>query len=125
MASRVASRPLHPEVELASMPKQPPTAETTQAIEELCQWTCEGLESTQRCQLKDSTQRCQLKELQEQFTDIFAAGNEDCTLTSLVQHYTNTGDACPTRLRPRCLPLWGPYPCGGIFRFLFLLSICL
>lgn len=66
-----------------------------EAVEDLYQRSCEGLEADQRRQLR---------ELLELFADIFAAKDEDCTHTNLVQHDIDTGDARPIRLRPRRLP---------------------
>ncbi|KAI3363837.1 hypothetical protein L3Q82_001439 [Scortum barcoo] len=58
--------------------------------------SCEGLEAGQRLQLR---------ELLDLFSDIFAAKDEDCTHSSLVQHNIDTGNAHPIRLHPCRLPL--------------------
>lgn len=78
-----------------SQPPQPPSTETKQAIDDLFHRSCEGLEEEQRHQLK---------ELLDMFADIFAARDEDCTHTGLVQHDIDTGGSHPIRLRPRRLP---------------------
>ncbi|KAK2922219.1 hypothetical protein Q8A73_001704 [Channa argus] len=52
----------------------------------------------------DAAQRQQLNRLLQDFVDIFAAKDEDCTRTGLVQHHIDTGDAPPIRLRPHRLP---------------------
>ena len=46
----------------------------------------------------DAQQSQQLRDLLQQFTDIFAAQNQDCTQTNLVQHSIDTGMALPIRL---------------------------
>lgn len=46
-----------------------------------------------------------LKDLLEGNTDLFAARDEDCGQTALVQHSIDTGSAQPNRLRPHCLSL--------------------
>ncbi|KAI3369348.1 hypothetical protein L3Q82_007586 [Scortum barcoo] len=76
-----------PAAEVASPPAQPPSTETKQAIDDLYD------------------QRLQLRELLDLFSDIFAARDEDCTHTSLVQHNIDTGNAYSIRLHPRHLPL--------------------
>ena len=73
----------------------PPSAETKQALQEMCLRSCEGLDERQCSQVRD---------LLDRYADIFAARDEDCTRTSLVQHEIDTGDARPIRLRPRRLP---------------------
>ncbi len=50
-------------------------------------------------------QQEQLQHLLRDFVDIFAAREEDCTRTALVQHHIDTGPAAPIRLRPHRLPL--------------------
>ncbi len=50
-------------------------------------------------------QQEQLQHLLRDFVDIFAAREEDCTRTALVQHHIDTGTAAPIRLRPHRLPL--------------------
>ncbi|KAI3361354.1 hypothetical protein L3Q82_013536, partial [Scortum barcoo] len=89
------SMPL-PATEMTFPPAQPPSMETKQAIDDLYDRSCEGLEVGQRLQLR---------ELLDLFSDIFAAKDEDCTHTSLVQHNIDTGNAHPIRLHPRRLPL--------------------
>ena len=61
----------------------------------MCLRSCEGLDELQRSQVRD---------LLDRYADIFAARDEDCTRTSLVQHENDTGDARPIRLRPHRLP---------------------
>uniref|UniRef100_A0A3P9JWP4 ribonuclease H n=1 Tax=Oryzias latipes TaxID=8090 RepID=A0A3P9JWP4_ORYLA len=51
------------------------------------------------------TQKEQLGCLLQEFWDIFAAREEDCTRTGLVQHHIDTGEANPIHLRPHRLPL--------------------
>ncbi|CAI5657278.1 unnamed protein product [Oreochromis niloticus] len=72
------------------------STETKLAVEDLYQRSCEGLQADQQRQLR---------EILDLFADIFAAKDEDCMQTSLVQHDIDTGDARPIRLRPRRLPL--------------------
>ncbi|CAI5669469.1 unnamed protein product [Oreochromis niloticus] len=72
------------------------STETKQAVEDLYHRSCEGLQADQQWQLR---------EILDLFADIFAAKDEDCMQTSLVQHDIDTGDARPIRLRPRRLPL--------------------
>lgn len=81
--------------EATTQDSQPPSEETSQAIEELFQRSCEGLDVDQKRQLRD---------LLNCFADIFAAKDKDCTHTNLVQHEIDTGEATPIRLRPRRLP---------------------
>ncbi|KAI3360647.1 hypothetical protein L3Q82_002512 [Scortum barcoo] len=85
-----------PATEVTFPPAQPPSMETKQAIDDLYDRSCEGLEEGQRLQLR---------ELLDLFSDIFAAKDEDCTHTSLVQHNIDTGNAHPIRLHPCRLPL--------------------
>lgn len=40
-----------------------------------------------------------LKDLLQDFTDIFAAVDEECTQTNMVQHHIETGNAAPIQLR--------------------------
>lgn len=74
----------------------PPSPTTAQAVHDLWQRSSEGL---------DSQQSQQLKALLHEFMDIFAALDEECTQTGLVQHVIDTGTAAPVRLRPHRLPL--------------------
>ncbi|KAI3373186.1 hypothetical protein L3Q82_006504 [Scortum barcoo] len=83
-------------VEVTSPPAQPPSTQTKQAIDDLYDRSCEGLEADQRLQLR---------KLLDLFSDIFAARHEDCTHTSLVHHNIDTGNAHPICLHPRRLPL--------------------
>ena len=46
-----------------------------------------------------------MKDLLQEFLDIFAARDDECTRTGLVQHTIDTGTAAPIRLRPYRLPL--------------------
>ncbi|KAK2912645.1 hypothetical protein Q8A73_006758 [Channa argus] len=87
----------------ASVPQQPPprayappSDETAAAVAELAQRSGGHL---------DAAQRHQLNRLLQDFVDIFAARDEDCTRTGLVQHHIDTGNAPPIRLRPHRLPL--------------------
>uniref|UniRef100_A0A3Q1J2D2 ribonuclease H n=1 Tax=Anabas testudineus TaxID=64144 RepID=A0A3Q1J2D2_ANATE len=73
-----------------------PTTETADAVRELGQRSGAHL---------GEQQREQLQQLLAEFVDIFAARDEDCTRTGLVQHHINTGEAQPIRLRPHRLPL--------------------
>ena len=73
---------------------QPPSSDVDNAIQELYQRSSEGLDAQQSQRLRD---------LLQQFTDIFAARNQDCTQTNLVQHSIDTGTALPIRLRARRL----------------------
>lgn len=83
-------------ISTSPLPPHVLSAETKQAVDDLYRRSCEGLQADQTCKLR---------ELLERFADIFAARDEDCTHTSLVQHDIDTGDARPIRLRPRRLPL--------------------
>ncbi|KAK2887927.1 hypothetical protein Q8A73_019375 [Channa argus] len=74
----------------------PPSDETAAAVAELAQRSGGHL---------DAAQRQQLNRLLQDFIDIFAARDEDCTRTGLVQHHIDTGDAPPIHLRPHRLPL--------------------
>ncbi|CAL9701640.1 unnamed protein product [Knipowitschia caucasica] len=74
----------------------PPSTETVNAVKELWQRSSEGL---------DQCQKEQLKHLLDRYVDIFAARDEDCTQTRLVQHSIDTGSAPPIRLRPHRLAL--------------------
>ncbi|KAK2894334.1 hypothetical protein Q8A73_016818, partial [Channa argus] len=87
----------------ASVPQQPPprayappSDETAAAVAELAQRSGGHL---------DAAQRQQLNRLLQDFVDIFAARDEDCTRTGLVQHHIDTADAPPIRLRPHRLLL--------------------
>ncbi|RXN24698.1 Retrovirus-related Pol poly from transposon [Labeo rohita] len=90
-AQTSASQPLSPHVLLAH-----PSPETVAAVEELGRQSGEHLSAPQQEQLQ-----CLLRD----FVDIFAAREEDCTRTALVQHHIDTGHAAPIRLRPHRLPL--------------------
>ena len=48
----------------------------------------------------DVPQSRQLRLLLEEYGEIFAARDEDCRRTGLVQHAVDTGSARPIRLRP-------------------------
>uniref|UniRef100_A0AAV2K2W5 ribonuclease H n=2 Tax=Knipowitschia caucasica TaxID=637954 RepID=A0AAV2K2W5_KNICA len=74
----------------------PPSTETVNAVKELWQRSSEGL---------DQCQKEQLRHLLDRYVDIFAARDEDCTQTRLVQHSIDTGSAPPIRLRPHRLAL--------------------
>uniref|UniRef100_A0A669DN06 ribonuclease H n=1 Tax=Oreochromis niloticus TaxID=8128 RepID=A0A669DN06_ORENI len=80
----------------ASQPDKSPSTETTEAVGDLWQRSSVGLNVDQRQRL-----RCLLDEN----VDIFAASDEDCRQTGLVQHTIDTGSAQPIRLRPHRLPL--------------------
>ena len=73
-----------------------PSEETRQAVQDLCARSEEGLLPAQKLRLR---------QLLQGFIDIFAARDEECVGTRLVQHDINTGNAHPIRLRPRRLPL--------------------
>ncbi|KAL1254314.1 hypothetical protein QQF64_016543 [Cirrhinus molitorella] len=73
-----------------------PSPETVAAVEELGQQSGSHL---------NRLQQEQLQQLLQEFMDIFAAREEDCTRTALVQHHIDTGHAAPIRLRPHRLPL--------------------
>ena len=64
-------------------------AETRQAVSDLRQRSCEGLEANQRSQPE---------ELLEQLSDLFAARDEDCMHTSQVKHNIDTKGAHPIHL---------------------------
>ena len=55
---------------------QPPSSDVDNAIQELYQRSSEGLDAQQSQQLRD---------LLQQFTDIFAARNQDCTKTTKLE----------------------------------------
>lgn len=69
---------------------------TVQAVQELAQWSSEQLNPQQSALLRD---------LVQEFLDIFAARDYECTWTGLVQNTINTCTAVPIRLRPYRLPL--------------------
>lgn len=57
------------------------------------------------CGLHLTTQEKErLLNLLGEIVGIFAAKEEDCTSTGLVQHHFDTGDATPIRMRPHRLP---------------------
>ena len=97
-ASTPTSVPAQPQPAPASSPEPavPPSAETTEAIKDLWQRSKDGL-NPQQCQ--------ELKQLLEDYMDIFAARDEDCKHTGLVQHAIDTGSAKPIRQRPHRLSL--------------------
>ncbi|KAL0972692.1 hypothetical protein UPYG_G00193550 [Umbra pygmaea] len=74
-----------------------PSSETTKAVHDLGGRSSNGLNPQQQQEVK-----CLLNE----YTDIFAAKDEDCTQTGLVQHAIETGSAQPIRLRHHRLSLW-------------------
>uniref|UniRef100_A0AAV2MR94 Gypsy retrotransposon integrase-like protein 1 n=1 Tax=Knipowitschia caucasica TaxID=637954 RepID=A0AAV2MR94_KNICA len=74
----------------------PPSTETVNAVKEMWQRSSAGL---------DQCQKEQLRHLLDRYVDIFAARDEDCTQTGLVQHSIDTGSAPPIRLRPHRLAL--------------------
>ncbi len=81
---------------------RPPSPETVVAVEELGRRSGEHL---------STPQQEQLQHLLREFVDIFAAREEDCTRTALVQHHIDTGPAAPIRLRPTdCLSLSARLP---------------
>lgn len=75
---------------------QSPTQGNKQAMDDLFERSCGGL---------DGTHRQKLCTLLDNFADIFAAKEQDCTHTYLIQHRIDTGNALPIRGRPRHLPL--------------------
>ena len=77
-------------------PMVAPSVETTEAILKLWQRSSDGLNPQQHHKLK-----CLLND----YRDIFAARDEDCRQTGLVQHTIETGSALPIRLRPHRLAL--------------------
>lgn len=86
---------------LKGAPLAPPAAvraaeATREAVRELWGRSREGLSAEQ-------SQR--LWALLEAHLDVFAAREEDCTRTDLVQHQIDTGTASPIRLRPHRLPV--------------------
>ncbi|KAF7654556.1 hypothetical protein LDENG_00068320 [Lucifuga dentata] len=66
-----------------------------QAVHDLWRHSSEGLDPQQSQQLWD---------LLHDFTNIFAALDEECTQTGLVQHSIDTGAATPIKLSPHQLP---------------------
>ncbi len=91
VAQTSTPQPLPPHTPTAS-----PSPETVVAVEELGRRSGEHL---------STSQQEQLRHLLRDFVDIFAAREEDCTRTALVQHNIDTGPAAPIRLRPHRLPL--------------------
>ena len=104
-ASAPSPQPLSPSPEVTTAPPcpptttatsvgaatpQPPLSEVNNAIQELYQLSSDGIDAQQSQQLQD---------LLQQFTDIFAARNQDYTQTNLVQHSIDTATALPIRLR--------------------------
>ena len=73
-----------------------PSPETAEAVNALWLRSGAGL---------DVPQSLQLRLLLEEYGDIFAARDEDCRRTGLVQHDIDTGSARPIRLRPHRLAL--------------------
>lgn len=78
------------------MDRSPPSPKTVQAVQELAQRSSEQLNPQQSALLRD---------LLQEFLDIFAARDDECTRTGLVQHTIDTGTAEPIHLRPYRLPL--------------------
>lgn len=78
------------------LPAFSPSTETCRAVQELWKRSCEGL---------DDHQRQELKKLLDDNVDLYAANDEDCTRTRLVQHSIDTRSSPPIRLRPHRLPL--------------------
>lgn len=103
-AARVRKRTQGVNVSRANIPQpeSPPSSavspspETVAAVEELGRRSGVHLSATQQRQLQS---------LLAEFMDMFAAREEDCTRTGLVQHTIDTGAAAPIRLRPHRLPL--------------------
>ncbi len=91
VAQTSTPQPLPPHTPTAS-----PSPETVVAVEELGRRSGEHL---------STSQQEQLRHLLRDFVNIFAAREEDCTRTALVQHNIDTGPAAPIRLRPHRLPL--------------------
>ena len=81
--------PCPPTTSVEATTPQSPLSDVDNANQELYQRSSEGLDAQQSQQLRD---------LLQQFTDIFAAQNQDCTQTNLVQHSIDTGMALPIRL---------------------------
>ncbi len=86
VAQTSTSQPLPPHT-----PSAPPSPETVVAVEELGRRSGEHL---------STPQQEQLQHLLREFVDIFAAREEDCTRTALVQHHIDTGPRCPHSLAP-------------------------
>lgn len=82
------SSPAQPQ--LAPVPTEEPAilslTELAEAMHNLWQRSSDGL---------NSHQRLQLKRLLDDYVDIFAARDEDCSQTGLVQHAIETCDAQP------------------------------
>ncbi|CAI5638952.1 unnamed protein product [Oreochromis niloticus] len=103
-AARVRKRTQGVNVSRANIPQpeSPPSSavspspETVAAVEELGRRSGVHLSAIQQRQLQS---------LLAEFMDMFAAREEDCTRTGLVQHTIDTGAAAPIRLRPHRLPL--------------------
>lgn len=93
--SRAPQRPLDDLVGTEEAHAEPPSEETRQAVRELCLQSCGGLGQEQSERLQG---------LLEAYIDIFAAKDEECTRTNLVQHNIDTGETRPIRLRPHRLP---------------------
>uniref|UniRef100_A0A3B5LMC7 C2H2-type domain-containing protein n=1 Tax=Xiphophorus couchianus TaxID=32473 RepID=A0A3B5LMC7_9TELE len=93
--NRAPQRPLDDLVGTEEAHAELPSEETRQAVRELCLRSCGGLDQEQSERLQD---------LLEAYIDIFAAKDEECTRTNLVQHDIDTGETRPIRLRPHRLP---------------------
>ncbi|XP_032428228.1 uncharacterized protein LOC116725923 [Xiphophorus hellerii] len=93
--NRAPQRPLDDLVGTEEAHAELPSEETRQAVRELCLRSCGGLGQEQSERLQD---------LLEAYIDIFAAKDEECTRTNLVQHDIDTGETRPIRLRPHRLP---------------------
>ncbi|CAL8282364.1 unnamed protein product [Merluccius merluccius] len=86
------SYPLPPNHHRLSSRNRGSSEETHRAVEELCRWSGVGLSPTQKHQLQG---------LLEESRDIFAACDDTCTQTHLVQHEIDTGDAHPVHCWPQ------------------------
>ncbi|KAL7844430.1 hypothetical protein SRHO_G00229690 [Serrasalmus rhombeus] len=78
------------------LPEKIPSQSTPEAVRELWRRSREGL-------TEEQSQR--LWALLQANLDAFAAREEDCTRTSLVQHQIDTGSTAPIRLRVHRLPI--------------------
>ncbi|KAL7827668.1 hypothetical protein SRHO_G00333860 [Serrasalmus rhombeus] len=78
------------------LPEKMPSQSTPEAVRELWRRSSEGL---------TEEQSRLLWALLQANLDVFAAREEDCTRTSLVQHQIDTGSTAPIRLRAHRLPI--------------------
>ncbi|KAL7839003.1 hypothetical protein SRHO_G00256610 [Serrasalmus rhombeus] len=81
---------------ITPLPEKIPSQSTPEAVRELWRHSSEGL-------TEEQSQR--LWALLQANLDAFAAREEDCTRTSLVQHQIDTGSTAPIRLHAHRLPI--------------------